>query len=210
MKTCSVDGCERDKRRAGLCSSHYSRLQRLGDVQADIPFRNYIEMGACSVEGCEKTRIAKGLCETHYWRLRNYGSVRADVPFQIKNQSCQFPGCVRKHNSKGWCSFHRQQIRRGEELSLEPKRAPNGTGHINNYGYRMIGKDKIYKLEHRLIMEKILGRELLPDENVHHKNGVKNDNRPENLELWSTYQPAGQRVEDKLVWAYEIINRYGT
>lgn len=65
------------------------------------------------------------------------------------------------------------------------------------------------RLAHRVIMEKHLDRELLPDENVHHINGVKIDNRIENLELWSTYQPSGQRVVDKLEWAYEIIRRYG-
>jgi hypothetical protein len=64
--------------------------------------------------------------------------------------------------------------------------------------------------KHVLLMEEFLGRYLREGENVHHQNGVKDGNRPENLELWVRPQASGMRASDAVAWAKDILARYGT
>jgi len=73
---------------------------------------------------------------------------------------------------------------------------------------RVIDGKQVFQSQHRQVMSEVLGRPLLHHENPHHKNGNRSDNRADNLELWSTSQPPGQRVEDKADWALEVLRLY--
>jgi hypothetical protein len=77
--------------------------------------------------------------------------------------------------------------------------------YYNSSGYRILPGGQP---EHRAVMEEVLGRPLRPGENVHHLNGIKDDNRPENLELWVVTARPGQRVEDLVAFVVEQYPEY--
>lgn len=161
----------------------------------------------CSRSRCHAPVHAHNLCAQHYNpgpRSRAVGRLPADAKCSVKD--CNRPCCAktfcRKHYNAYW--------RYGDpSICTRPRRENGQTWTLDEDGYAFIKVDGEKQFEHRYVMEQQLGRKLLPGENVHHRNGVKTDNRSDNLELWSTSQPYGQRVEDKVQWAREILMLYG-
>ena len=116
------------------------------------------------------------------------------APKQRKSETCSTCRVhAQEHNGnwKGGKTYHKP----GYRMILDRAHPRAGSGG--------------YVFEHILVMEAELGRPLWPDETVHHRNGVRDDNRPENLELWVRPQPPGIRVEDAVAWARTILARYG-
>lgn len=176
-------------------------------------------MTKCKVKSCPRVDIeARGFCGAHYQRWRHHLplNVRIRQPAPPSGK-CTIMGCNALHSARGLCSSHYNRWNRYGDPMKPPKRAKKGHarygapgGYIWIFAKGHPGANKNNCIfEHRIIMEKMLGRLLHKDERVHHKNGIRNDNRPKNLELWVVSHPAGQRVEDQLKWAKEILKRYG-
>lgn len=179
--TCAVDDCDRAPASRGWCHAHYQRWRRLGTVAAGRPLRG--ERSECTVEGCQRPVQAHRLCGTHYQRWRQHGDVRSE--HAIGDVPREPPPRV----SRGWTS--------------------NGYRYVpvHDEEAHLVGGAR-YAAEHRLVMARLLGRPLRDGENVHHRNGHRGDNRPDNLELWTTLQPIGHRVTDRVEDAVRTLALY--
>jgi hypothetical protein len=139
----------------------------------------------------------------------------------MAKSTCSVDGCTRAHKAYGYCQMHWRRVKRtGAPGRVKSARGVHeitadghevrGSGHTNVHGYRVrivLGHpnamQKGWILEHRLVMATHLGRPLLPDETVHHRNGVKTDNRIENLELRVGRHGKHQSVDDLIDFVVE-------
>ncbi len=256
---CSVDGCESEGVKRGLCVAHYSLFYRLGTLEehARVPGRGAydrdkkcsgvrecgkkhcaqgfcspcyqakkvrgeifnkppVNVGhVCSVADCGKEARTKGFCIAHYEKFLKYGDPLAYAPKRT-GVPCNTDGCSGVAIARGMCSncyrawrAHGDPTKRSEQFLKYHQDLIDDQGYVSAYAPGHANANKANRLpKHRLVMSEFLGRALRKNENVHHINGVKTDNRIENLELWVTSQPKGQRPQDLVAHAKKILKAY--
>jgi hypothetical protein len=214
-KVCKIEECTNPVLARGWCSPHYQKWKREGVPDGDFRAKN--QGKECEVDGCTRAASRRRMCGMHYLRWRkdgDPGEAGSRYMDPTPDGLCRIEGCSKKVQARQLCPMHleRENVH-GDAGEAEPRRGNKGGGYLRKDGYRFVKaptnpgarSSDGYVAEHRLVMERHLGRPLMGIENVHHKNGHRADNRIENLELWVKAQPAGQRVEDLVQF---VIDNY--
>lgn len=179
-----------------LKSKPYKDLTR-GERQAALMAGIY-ERPSCSQCGTEPRHKNNSLCHQHY----------KDKLIRSSRDSCPYCGGLKVKKSKA-CRSCSDKIRIGPDSSRWKGGRKVKDGYMFVLTSEHPNKDQNgYVREHHLVMEKAIGRFLRPGETVHHKNGQRSDNAIENLELWASSHPSGQRVEDLVVWCRQFMADY--
>lgn len=175
---------------------------------------------SCTFKGCGRPLATKVHCQTHH-KMQKNGEPLREIAYRRPRgpaPKCKFPGCDNPKAAKALCHTHYGHLRKygaPREIKTDytdPDDESTWGRSVSKDGYVVLtawkGDRKVNIGEHRHMMAKHLGRPLKRHETPHHRNGQRADNRISNLELWSTSQPAGQRVEDKTAWAIEWLAQY--
>ncbi len=179
---------------------HYRRWNTTGDPGVAESMRKGPR--PCKVDTCRNPAVTReDLCATHCRRKRLYGNEDGTFATHKKCVECGEPA-VSGDRSNDYCRSH--------YIDFVKRLAVAGEAYATTSpaGYRYVSIFKKLYPEHGIVMESMIGRPLRKGESPHHKNGVRGDNRPENLELWVKPQPAGQRVDDLVAWVVESYPEY--